>query len=617
MRQIGQSSHGAGAIGGRDAEHDRASDEPVEGIRTFLVADFRGSTAFIDEQDDGSAARLAKFVDIVREHVEARDGSVFELREAEAFAVFRSPRRAIRTAVELQAGLLQAARATSDLPPLVAIGLNAGEAVPVGSGFRGAAVDLAARLCGEADPGEILGSRSLVRLARTVEGVRYLDHGELHIEGLSDPVRVMAIAPEGIGVAEQIRAVPPTRPARSDRGGTMQFRVLGPLEVDAGGGAIPLGGPKQRAVLAHLLLRANQLVPAETLVDEIWGDEPPEQARNVIQTYVSHLRKALGRDRIQSHAPGYRLRIEHSELDATRFDDLMRDARKALLVDPDIAVGTLDDALALWRGPALADLADQHSLLTEAARLDQLRLEAQEVRIEGLLAGGAQARAIGELETLLARHPWRESLWGLLMLAYYREGRQAEALGSYQRAREILADELGIDPSPELMRLHERILKQDPGLDLRGEPLRGYRLLEKIDDGPTGVVFRAIQPHVERDVAVKIFHEAIAADPEFVRRFDPEAQAIAALEHPAHRPDLRLLAGARSRLHRLSVPARRAAFEPSRREGSRWSETGPFASSSRSRWRSRSPTARGSRTGTSARPTSCSTRKGTPISGTS
>jgi WD40 repeat protein/DNA-binding SARP family transcriptional activator len=312
----------------------------------------------------------------------------------------------------------------------------------------------------------------------------------------------------------------------------MQFRVLGPLEVDAGGGAIPLGGPKQRAVLAHLLLRANQLVPAETLVDEIWGDESPQQARNIIQTYVSHLRKALGRDRIQSHAPGYRLLLDPSELDATRFDALMRAARKALPVDPDVAVAAVDDALAIWRGPALADLVDGPSLLVEATRLDQLRLEAQEVRIEGLLAGGTQARAIGELETLLARHPWRESLWGLLMLAYYREGRQADALSSYQRAREILADELGIDPSPELLKLHGRILKQDPGLDLRGEPLRGYRLLEKIDDGPTSVVFRAIQPHVERDVAVKIFHEATAGAPEFVRRFDPDAQVIAALEHP-------------------------------------------------------------------------------------
>src|SRR5437867_1242551 len=169
----------------------------------------------------------------------------------------------------------------------------------------------------------------------------------------------------------------------------MRFGILGPLEVDAGGGPIPLGGPKQRAVLAHLLFRANQLVPAETLVDEIWGEDPPEKSRNVIQTYISHLRKALGPDRIQGLAPGYRLRLDPSELDATRFDALMRDAKKTLPVDPNIAVGTLDDALALWRGPALADLADQSSLQAEAARLDELRLEAQEDRIDALLAAGA------------------------------------------------------------------------------------------------------------------------------------------------------------------------------------------------------------------------------------
>ncbi len=229
----------------------------------------------------------------------------------------------------------------------------------------------------------------------------------------------------------------------------------------------------------------------------------------------------------------------------------------------------------------------------------------------------SQARAIGELETLLARHPWRESLWGLLMLAYYREGRQAEALRSFQRAREILADELGIDPSPELLRLHERVLQQDPGLDLRGEPLRGYRLLEKVDDGPTGAVFRAIQPHVERDVAVKIFHEGIAADPEFVRRFDPDAQAIAALEHPHIAP---IYDYWREPGRAYIVSRYLARGEPSSHRGTRGAAgagPGPSRSSSRFRWRSRSPTARGSRTGTLDRPTSCSTRKGTPISGTS
>lgn len=532
MRQIGEPLHASETRRGPDSETN-ASDETAGEINAFLVADIRGYTTFTQERGDEAAARLtATFAGIVREHVEARDGSVIELRGDEALAVFRSPRQAIRAAVELQTGLLQATKAAPDHPLPVGIGLDAGEAVPVESGFRGGALNLAARLCSEAGPGEILGSHGLVHLARAVEGVQYLDRGELHLKGLADPVRVLAIASEGGDVTEQIRSLLPIQPARPVFGGRMHFRVLGPLEVDAGGGPIPLGGPKQRAVLAHLLIRANQLVPADTLVDGIWGDEPPDKARNVLQSYVSHLRKAVGRDRIQSLAPGYRLRVDHSELDATRFDALLRDAKKTVSAEPDIAVGTLDDALALWRGPALADLADQPSLLAEAARLDELRLEAQEVRVEGLMASGAEARATGELEALLAQHPWRERLWGLLMLGLYRGGRQAEALNAFQRAREILADELGIDPSPELLRLHERILKQDPGLELRGEPLRGYRLLEKVDDGPTGIVFRAIQPHVERDVAVKVFHEGIAADPEFVRRFDPDAQAIAALEHP-------------------------------------------------------------------------------------
>jgi WD40 repeat protein/DNA-binding SARP family transcriptional activator len=313
---------------------------------------------------------------------------------------------------------------------------------------------------------------------------------------------------------------------------TMRFQVLGPLEVVGAHGPVSLGGPKQRAVLAHLIVGANELVLADTLVDAIWGEDPPEKARNIIQTYVWHLRKALGHDRIEWRASGYRLRLDPSELDAARFDALLRDGRKALPVDPTIAVGLLEDALALWRGPALAGLSDQPLLLAEAARLDDLRLEAQESRIEGLLAIDAPARAIGELEVLLAHHPLRESLWGSLMLAFYREGRQAEALGTYQRAREILAHELGVDPSPELVRLHERILRQDPALELRGEGLRGYRLLEKIHEGPRGVVFRAIQPRIERDVAVKIFHEDIASDPAFVRRFEQEAQPVAALEHP-------------------------------------------------------------------------------------
>src|SRR5688572_19056724 len=132
-------------------------------------------------------------------------------------------------------------------------------------------------------------------------------------------------------------------------GRPMQFRVLGPLEVDAGEGPIPLGGPMQRAVLANLLVRANQVVPADTLIDEVWGEEPPEKARNTLQTYVSNLRRTLGDDRLIGRSPGYILQIDAFELDASRFDSLVRDAKKALAIDPHVAVATFDDALALWR----------------------------------------------------------------------------------------------------------------------------------------------------------------------------------------------------------------------------------------------------------------------------
>jgi WD40 repeat protein/DNA-binding SARP family transcriptional activator/class 3 adenylate cyclase/tRNA A-37 threonylcarbamoyl transferase component Bud32 len=510
-----------------------APGRTLDPIRTFLIADVRGYTVFTQEHGDEAAARLAtKFAEVVGEQIGARGGSVVELRGDEALAVFGSPREAIRAAADLQRRFLQETMEVPEQPLPVGIGIDVGEAVEVDGGYRGGALNLAARLCGEARPGEILVTHNVVHLARTVDGLHYLDRGQLHLKGLTDPVHVMAIVSNEVDVAERMRSLLPKERGRRAYGTRMQFRILGPLEVDTGRGPLQLGGRKQRAVLAHLILHANELVPAETLVDEVWGDSPPDRSRNIIQTYVSHLRKVLGRDRIETRAPGYRLRLDAPELDASRFDESVRSAGRHAHADPAIAVATFDEALALWRGPALADLADHPSLVAEAARLDELRLQTQEDRLEALLASGADPHAIRDVEVLLAHHPLRERLWGFLMLAMYREGRQAEALAAYQRAREVLADELGIDPSPELTRLHERVLRQDPGLELRGIPLRGYRLLEKIAEGPTGVVFRAIQPHVERDVAVKIVHDRIATDPEFVRRFEQDAQAAAALEHP-------------------------------------------------------------------------------------
>jgi DNA-binding SARP family transcriptional activator/WD40 repeat protein len=317
----------------------------------------------------------------------------------------------------------------------------------------------------------------------------------------------------------------------------MEFRVLGSIEVSEDGGIpIPIGGPKQRGVLTHLLLRANHLVPTEVLIDGVWGEDPPETARNALQSYASHLRKSLGPERLEGGRAGYRLRADPAELDLVRFRTMLRNARRLLPIDAAAAVDAFDRALDLWRGPAFGDLATEPSLRSEAAQLEDLRLGALEDRIDAQMTIGQQADVIGELETLTARHPLRERFWEQLMLALYRSGRQGEALEAYQRARRILADELGIDPSPDLRVLHERILSQSAELELGGEPLRGYRLLERVGENALGSIFRASQPNVGRDVAVRVVHEHRANDPAFVRRFEADAAAVAALEHPRVAP---------------------------------------------------------------------------------
>ena len=319
--------------------------------------------------------------------------------------------------------------------------------------------------------------------------------------------------------------------SRPTYGPGMRFRVLGPLEVSRDEGAITLGGPKQRAVLAYLIVRANDFVPIDALIDQLWGDLPPDAARNTLHSYVSHLRKALGPERLEGRANGYVLHLQPEELDASRFENLVRDARAAD-GHSDRVADLLREALSLWTGPAFADLASELSLSGEIARLEEMRMQALEQRIGADLVSGRHREVLGELESLTRDFPLRERLWEHLVLALYRSGRQAEALAAFERERQMLANELGVDPSPDLQRLQERILRQDPGLDVKGEPLRGYRLLEQIGEGAFGVVYRALQPQVEREVAIKAIHPELANHPDFVRRFEREAQIVARLEHP-------------------------------------------------------------------------------------
>jgi predicted ATPase/DNA-binding SARP family transcriptional activator len=251
----------------------------------------------------------------------------------------------------------------------------------------------------------------------------------------------------------------------------MEFGILGPLEVRDGEALVRVPGAKERALLADLLVNAGRVVSADRLVEDLWGEDPPGNPANTLQGRVSALRRALGpagSGLVVTRPPGYVLAVGPEGVDASRFERLAAQAEAAAAGKPSRAVGLLEEALGLWRGAALAEFADRPWAQAEAARLEELRLGAVEARVELGLAGGGHVGLVGELEGLVAAHPTRERLRGLLMVALYRSGRQADALGVYQETRTTLAEELGIDPSPELQRLHQAILVQDPALELTG-----------------------------------------------------------------------------------------------------------------------------------------------------
>jgi DNA-binding SARP family transcriptional activator len=241
-----------------------------------------------------------------------------------------------------------------------------------------------------------------------------------------------------------------------------EFRILGPLEVVVEGEAMPLGGQKQRALLALFLLDAGRVVSTDRIIDVLWGEQPPRTASTSLQNFVSQLRKLLGPDALETKPPGYRLRVGRGELDLDRFRMLVDEARTA---SPQDRSAKLREALALWRGPPLAEFAFEAFAQTEIARLEELRLAALEERIHSDLESGDQAELVSELERVVAEHPLRERFRAQLMLALYRAGRQADALAVYQDARRALVDELGIDPGPTLQQLHAAILRQEAGLE--------------------------------------------------------------------------------------------------------------------------------------------------------
>ncbi len=332
----------------------------------------------------------------------------------------------------------------------------------------------------------------------------------------------------------------------------VRFGVLGPLEVTCGGEPIHLGSPKQRAVLGILLTNLNRVVSTDRLIDEIWGDDAAPERQNALWVHISNLRKALdpnGETRsnsgpLRTRSPGYTLDAESHEVDSLVFEKLLAEGRALTEADPAAASIVFAEALALWHGSAYADFVYEPWAQVEISRLEELRLDAVESRIDADVRRGMTHELVGELESLVSEHPNREHLAGALMLTLYRSGRAADALRSYRLLRGRLGEELGIEPSATLQRLNERIVTSDPSLDsdhraarsdagvAPGLSVRGYEIRERLGERGSGVLYTAYQAAVGREVVIKVIRPELADDPTFIRRFEDEAQLVARLEHP-------------------------------------------------------------------------------------
>jgi DNA-binding SARP family transcriptional activator len=326
----------------------------------------------------------------------------------------------------------------------------------------------------------------------------------------------------------------------------LEYRALGGVGVVDGDdrGELGLGGPRQRRLAAALLIDRNRVVSVERLGEIVFAGEPTDRAATTLRSYVARLRRVVDNGangtQVVTRAPGYMLMVDDDAFDVARFESSV-DAGRAGLARGDVAgaARALRVGLALWRGGAYAEFADEEWARPEAQRLDELRLVAYDLLADADLARGRSAEVAAELEALVAEHPLRDSFQAKLILALYRSGRQVDALRAYQAHREYLMDEIGVDPPPELAELEARILAHDESLldlDPGEQRVRGYRLGERLGTGRDGTVYGARLPGVERDIAIRAVPEAVADEPGFVRSFDADARRLGALRHPAVLP---------------------------------------------------------------------------------
>ncbi|MGI9644105.1 MAG: protein kinase domain-containing protein, partial [Ilumatobacteraceae bacterium] len=324
---------------------------------------------------------------------------------------------------------------------------------------------------------------------------------------------------------------------RKQWGDAVQIVVLGQIEA-MGEQRMPIGGPTQRRLLGIFALHHEDVVSVDRLIDATWpdGGAPSRPERN-LHSYVHRLRSSLDGtgDRIETVGSGYRLHLEPGELDLDRFDELAATARRhAEAGDPVAGLGVIDEALSLWRGRPFEEFADEPWAVAAVTRATEMQVGLRELRAELLLALGRSADVVADMNALSREHPYRDGPRALQMQALYHAGRQAEALRVFQEFRRLLIEEVGLDPSSELIDLDRQIATNSLDVPMAddGRTIGSYVLGERIGQGAFAVVYRATQPTLERDVAIKVVRAELANRPEFVRRFAAEAQMVAAIEHP-------------------------------------------------------------------------------------
>jgi WD40 repeat protein/DNA-binding SARP family transcriptional activator len=442
-----------------------ATGAPVE-TWTVLFTDQVGSTAMRVQVGEEAFDEIRADLDArVAAALEAHGVVVTKSTGDGVMGGFTSTAAALRCGVAIQQAVTARNSTAGDSVAgaevlALRIGISVGDAVVEDGDLQGTAVVEAARLCAAAAGGTILCSDAVRVVSANRSGCTFGPASRLDLKGLPGPVLVHEVTWEPL----------PYDP-REHR---LAFRVLGRLEVLDGDRPVAAGGPKERLVLALLLARVNSAVSVDALIDAVWRDRPPRTAERTVHAYVARLRRALEPRRPRGEPStmlvtvdhGYELRLDATQLDSTRFEEFARRGADQLRNGDDAASSTLRQALNLWRGEAFGEFPEVDACVAAARRLDDLRLGLVEDRVDSDLAAGQSSELVGEIETLLGDEPFRERLWGQLMLALYRSGRQRDALDAYQRARRLLVDELGIEPGPDLRRLEAAVLAQDPSLDV-------------------------------------------------------------------------------------------------------------------------------------------------------